>query len=465
MTAETLVQREKPMAQLDDLKQAAMRHVWPNFASRVDLARNDPKFIVSGKGALVWDENGKEYIDAFSAIQTTQIGHGRAEIAEAVLEQMKKLEFYPTVIDYFTLPLVRLAEKMAGIVPGGLERFCFANDGSEAVELALKIAKRYQQVSGHARRYKVISRRWAYHGATMGALSVNGVSAIRAGMEPMVPGVRHVSPAYCYHCELGLSYPACRVACVEEIDRIIAWEGPDTVAAVIVEPVMGAAVGFAAPPREYLPRLRRICDEHGVLLVFDEVSVGFGRTGKWFACQHYDTYPDLMTFAKGVTSGYLPLGGVAVRPEIAGRFIGEHADADFVHGHSFAGHTTSCAAALANIAVMEREGLVDRARKYGAELPNKLRGLTHHPVVGEVRGIGMAFGIEIVKDRETRETLSAELEFTRRVRLRAWELGLICRAEKDIVVLCPPLVMTDEEGERVVKILDQAIGEVAAATL
>ena len=450
------------MADLDDLKHVALTHVWPNFASRVDLAREEPKFIVSGKGAKVWDEDGKEYIDAFAAIQTTQIGHGRPEIAEAVAEQMRRLAFYPAVIDYFTVPVVRLAHKLAQIVPGGLDRFCFANDGSEAVELALKIAKRYQQERGHARRYKVISRRFAYHGATMGALSVNGVPGIRAGMDPMVPGVRHGPAAYCYRCEYGLSHPACGMQCVEEIGRIIAWEGPDTVAAVIVEPVMGAAVGFAAPPDGYLKRLREICDQHGVLLIFDEVSVGFGRTGKWFACQHWGVYPDIMTMAKGLTSGYLPLGAAAVRPEIFETFIGRSAHADFVHGHSFAGHTSSCAAALANIAIIEQEGLVERAATFGADLLGKLRGLLRHPIVGEVRGAGMAYGIEIVKDRATRAPFDAGLGLTRKLRLRSWELGLIIRAEKDIVVLCPPLVLTEDEGDRVVAILDQVIGEAEA---
>lgn len=444
------------------LKQDALHHVWPNFASRVDLARNEPKFIVSGKGAKVWDEEGKEYIDAFAAIQTTQIGHGRVEVAEAVAEQMRQLAFYPTVIDYFTIPIVRLAAKLATITPKDLDRFCFANDGSEAVELALKIAKRYQQERGFPRRYKVVSRRYAYHGATMGALSVNGVPGIRAGMDPMVPGVRHAPAAYCYRCEYGLSYPACGMQCVEEINRIITWEGKETVAAVIVEPVMGAAVGFAAPPDGYLKRLREICDQQGVLLIFDEVSVGFGRTGKWFACQHWGVYPDLMTMAKGLISGYLPLGAVAVRPEIFETFIGENAQADFVHGHSFAGHTSSCAAALANITIIEREKLVARAATFGAELLKKLQRLLSHPIVGEVRGAGMAYGIEIVKDRATKETFDASLAVTRKMRLRAWDLGLIIRAEKDIVVLCPPLVLTEEEGDRLVAILDQIFSEAEA---
>jgi len=441
------------------LTEIAQEHFWPNFGSRQDMQEVPLRILVSGNGALVTDDSGKEYIDCFAAIQTTQVGHGRREIADAVYAQMQKLAFYPAVLTYFTEPILELARKLTEIVPGGLSRFYFCNDGSEAVEAALKMARRTQQERGFGGRYKVVSRRLAYHGVTMGALSVNGLPGIRRGFDPGVPGVSFAAPPYCYRCEFGLDCPDCGLQCYRDIERIVEFEGPQTVAAIIAEPVMGAATGFAAPPPGYLARLRELCDRTGILLIFDEVSVGFGRTGKWFSCENYGVFPDIMTMAKGLTSGYLPLGAVAVKPEIGDLFYGPKASADFVHGHSMGGHTASCAAALAAIGIMERENLVQRAAETGAYMLERLEGLQAHHIVGEVRGTGMGFGIEIVGDKATKERLPAGLQVTRRIRLRSWELGLIVRNETDLVVLCPPLVLTHEQADRTVAILDQAIGE------
>lgn len=441
------------------LAEIAHEHFWPNFGSRQDMQEVPLRILVSGEGAIVRDESGKEYIDCFAAIQTTQVGHGRREIADAVYAQMQKLAFYPAVLTYFTEPILELAAKLAEIVPTGLSRFYFCNDGSEAVEAALKIARRTQQERGFGGRYKLISRHLAYHGVTMGALSVNGLPGIRRGFDPGVPGVSFAPPPYCYRCQCGLQPQSCGLQCYEEIERIVEFEGPQTIAAIIVEPVMGAATGFAAPPEGYLANLRQLCDRTGILLIFDEVSVGFGRTGKWFSCEHYGVYPDIMTMAKGLTSGYLPLGAVAVKPEIGDLFYGPKAKADFIHGHSMGGHTASCAAALAAIAIMEREHLVERAAEMGTYMLGKLRALESHPIVGEVRGCGMGFGIEIVKDKASKERLPANLGVTRRIRLRSWDLGLIVRNETDLVVLCPPLVLTKEQADKTVAILDQAIGE------
>jgi adenosylmethionine-8-amino-7-oxononanoate aminotransferase len=444
------------------LSQIAQEHFWPNFGSRQDMQEVPLRILVSGDGAIVRDEQGREYIDCFAAIQTTMVGHGRREIADAVYAQMQRLAFYPAVLTYFTEPILELAAKLGELVPGGLSRFYFCNDGSEAVEAALKIARRTQQERGFGGRYKMISRRLAYHGVTMGALSVNGLPGIRRGFDPGVPGVSFAPPPYCYRCEMGLDCASCGLECYRAIERIVEFEGPDTVAAIILEPVMGAATGFAAPPAGYLAKLRELCDRTGILLIFDEVSAGFGRTGKWFSCENYGVYPDIMTMAKGLTSGYLPLGAVAVRPEIGDLFYGPKASADFVHGHSMGGHTASCAAALAAIAIMQNEGLVERAAAMGRYMLAALKPLERHPIVGEVRGTGMGFGIEIVKDKATKENLPANLGVTRRIRLRAWDLGLICRNETDLVVLCPPLVLTEEQADRTAAILDQCLSEVEA---
>jgi adenosylmethionine-8-amino-7-oxononanoate aminotransferase len=404
--------------------------------------------------------DGAEYIDAFSANQAVQCGYGREEIARAVYEQLKTLSFYPSVIDYFTPPTIKLAEKLARLLPGDLSICYFVNDGSEAVETALKIAKRTQQARGYLGRYKVISRRMAYHGATMGALSVLGIPANRKGFDPFVPGTRHVPPPCCYRCEFGKQYPGCDLDCLRAIEQVIEFEGPDTVACVIVEPIMGAATGYAVPPPEYLPGLRKICDRYGVLLIFDEVSVGFGRTGKMFAMEHFPgAVPDLVTAGKGLSSGYLPICCVAATPEIADLFIGENAQHDFTHGHTFGTHPACCAAALANLELMEKEALVTRAEEMGGYLRGKLQSLYDHRIVGDLRGKGMCFGIELVKDRGAKEGFDPAQGVTNWIRLRCYELGVILRGEPHILVLCPPLVLKKEQADKIAETLHQAIGE------
>jgi len=419
----------------DALKQAALKYVWPNFASRTELKKREPKILVRGEGVKVFDIDGKEYIDAFSANQAVQCGYGREEIAKAVYEQLKTFSFYPSVIDYFTPPAILLAEKLAQLFPGDLSKCYFVNDGSEAVETALKIAKRTQQARGFARRYKVISRRLAYHGATMGALSVLGIPGNREGFDPFVPGARHVSPPYCYRCEFGKEYPGCDLDCARAIEHMIEFEGPNTVAGVIVEPIMGAATGYAVPPPEYLPFLRRICDKYGVLLIFDEVSIGFGRTGKMFSMEHFPSvFPDIVTSGKGLSSGYLPICCCATTPEIADLFIGEDAEFDFIHGHTFGTHPACCAAALANLEIMEKEGMVKKAEEMGAYLRGKLENLYEHRIVGDIRGKGMCFGIELVRDKKTKEQFDASIGLTNRIRIRCYELGLILRGEPHYIV-------------------------------
>ncbi|MBM4087325.1 MAG: aspartate aminotransferase family protein, partial [Planctomycetes bacterium] len=296
-------------------------------------------------------------------------------------------------------------------------------------------------------------------GVTLGALSLNGTTAFRQPFEPLLPGVRHAPAAHCYRCELGLAYPACELRCAKEVETIIRWESPDTVSAMILEPVMGVRTGFAVPPREYLPEIRRICDRYGVLLIHDEVLTGFGRTGKTFACEHWNVTPDLMAMAKGLTSGYLPLGATAVKQVIAQKFIGEAAEHDFIHGHTFGGHPASCAAAIANLDLFDKEGLTDRAHRLGFYLREKLNELRKHPTVGDVRGIGMLFAIEFVKDKKTKEKFPPELGLMRRFRLRCWESGLIVRNEADLIALAPPLVLTREQADKIVAILEKVITE------
>lgn len=443
----------------DELSEKALRYVWPNFAQGVEIRKKRPKIIAGGKGSKYIDIDGREYIDGFSAMQTCFIGHGRKEIAEAVYKQILEVEFVPTVIDFYSVPTILLAEKLGKLAPGKLERSFFVNDGSEAVETALKMAKQYWWEKGYRRRYKVIARRWGYHGVTMGALSVTGHPYFRPPFEPLVPGVRHVAPPICYRCEFGRSYPGCDLECAKEIEQVVKWENPETIACIIAEPVMGAATGYAVPTKEYIPFLRELCNRYGILLILDEVLAGFGRTGKWFVCQHWDIEPDIVTIAKGVASGYLPIGVAIATQEVASPFMGDNSYTDFRHGHTFGGHSAVCAAALASIEIMEKEDLVNRAVQMGDYLRGKLESLYDFKTVGDIRGIGMLFGIELVADKKTKAYLPKEAEVGRWVRNRCYELGLICWADADIIILAPPLTLTQGEADEIVRILTQAIGE------
>jgi len=440
-------------------KKAAREYCWPNFPSFREM-EEDPRILVAGHGSYYVDVDGREILDGFAGLQNCQIGHGRREVAEAVYKQMLELEFAPAVINILTPPVVELAQKMTEVMPKCLRRTFFVNDGSEAVEAALKIAKQYQWERGFRKRYKTVSRRGAYHGVTMGALSVSGHTWFRSPMEPLMPGSVHVAPPFCYRCDLGLSYPSCDLQCVQLTERIIQWEDPETVACMIIEPVMGAQMGYAVPPDGYLEGLREICDRYGIILIIDEVLVGFARSGRWFAHQHWDVEPDIMTTAKGLSSGYLPLGAASVRPEIAAPFMGPESKGDFRHGHTYGGHTTSCAAALANIEIIQREKLPERAETMGKYIRERIRAMfDKHPVMGDLRGMGMLFGIELVADRETRAFLPKEKEVGDWIRRRCYDLGLVLRAAGDVVILAPPLTMTREEADRMCDIMDRAIGE------
>jgi len=303
-----------------DLRAQDRAHVWHPLFQHQQLEDRDLLVIEEGHGTILTDADGNTYLDAYAGLWNVNVGYGRQEIAQAVQEQMNKLAFYPH--SQINAPATQLATKLAQLLPGDLQHIFFSNSGSEANETAFKIARQYgrQKYPGE-NRYKIIARYQGYHGFTFGAMSATGQTGRRVKFEPLVPGFFHVDPPYCYRCPLKLEYPSCGIACVEEIEEVIRREDPSSVAAVIVEPIIGGG-GVIIPPDEYLPRLRQICDQYGVLLILDEVITGFGRTGKLFACEHWDVTPDMITMAKGVSSGYLPLGACAVTPEIFETFLG-----------------------------------------------------------------------------------------------------------------------------------------------
>jgi adenosylmethionine-8-amino-7-oxononanoate aminotransferase len=441
----------------DGQQQALADNVWLHFFQMGHLSSTDarPTVLVRGEGSRVWDQEGNEYIDALSGLFAVNVGYGRREIVDAMAAQLAEIP-YVSPFSFPSLPMIDLSAKLAEISSTGPQSRAFlTSGGSDAVEAALKIAKVLQRKRGFADRSKVIARRVSYHGTSMGALSVNGVTSIRNGFGPLVPGARHAPLPYRFRCDYCAAVSACAGTCADEVERLIAFEGPETVAAVIMEPVQNSGGAIVSPPG-YLQRVREICDQYGIVFIVDEVICGFGRVGGWFGSAEMGVQPDIITTAKAMTSGYAPLGAAIVRKEIADAFLGDEGD-KFVHGITFGGHVASCAAALANIAIIERENLTQRSRDMGTYMQRELRAaLGDHPNVGEVRGMGMFMAVELVRDRATRCSLEGE------DRLMVWlseqlkARGLICRADdrlEPVIQLAPPLNMLQSDADEAIAIV------------
>jgi adenosylmethionine-8-amino-7-oxononanoate aminotransferase len=413
-----------------------------------------PLVVVEGDGIRVTDSDGKSWIDVNGGYASVNIGYGRTEIAEAVREQMLRLSYFPQGAT--TEPLVRFVEKLAEIAPGSLERAWPVTGGSEANETAIKIARAYHKRMGDAGRYKIISRRGSYHGATGGVMWLG--SGDRSDYEPGYQGAVYAPQPNPYRCELGGETPSeCAVRCAQAVEDLIRFHGAKTVAAVIAEPV-SAASAAAVPGDEYWPMLRQICDRYGVLLIADEVVCGFGRTGKMFALEHWGVVPDIMTVAKGVTSCYLPLAAAIATTQVADAFAGE--DNVFRQALTFGGHPVAAVAALENIDILERDGLVQNSAKTGAYFLEQLRGLMEdHLMIGDARGIGLLLGIELVADRETKEAFPKSARVPERLSEKFRERGLILRVGGARVGFCPPLCITRDEVDEIVAALDSSIGE------
>jgi len=434
-----------------ELRSKAKERVVFPVVSPQEVSKMGPLVFTRGEGIYVWDVDGKRYMDSMSSgVYAVHVGYGRKDIAKAMAEQASRLHYF-CPYGYISEPVIKLGEKLAELAPGDLSITFFVCDGSEAVESAFKIAKQWAYHKGYRRKYKIISRRRAYHGSTMGALAATGtMSPLREIMEPLPPGYRFASAPYCYRCDFGLSYPDCGLQCAASVEQIIQHEGPDNVAAFIGEMVM-AAGGCIAPPPEYWPRIREICDEYGVLLIDDEVVCGFGRTGKFFGAEHYGIEPDIMTMAKSITSGYSPLGATMTKRQII-----EDMPA-FWHVHTYNNHPVSCTASLENIRIIEEENLVKNAAEMGKYLLAGLESLSPHPSVGDVRGLGLLTAVEFVKDKATRERFPEEEGFCSRVMDLALEEGLILRQVEDIIEFCPPLIITKSEIDEMLEITDRAI--------
>ncbi|HEX9063841.1 MAG TPA: aspartate aminotransferase family protein [Streptosporangiaceae bacterium] len=448
---------ESPALDHVSLQEAAKRNLWLHFTRHSGFADNDIPMIVRGEGQYVFDQYGKRYLDGLSGLFVSQIGHGRTDVAEAGARQAAELAYFP-LWSYAHPRAVELASRLASHAPGDLNRVFFTTSGSEAVESAWKLAKQYFRLTGEPTRYKVLSRYIAYHGTTHGALAITGLPDIKMPFEPLPAGGVRVPNTNFYRAPSFVAddLQAFGIWAADEIERTIVREGPESVAAVYLEPVQNSG-GCFPPPPGYFQRVREICDKYGVLMVSDEVICAFGRLGYIFGCERYGYQPDIITFAKGVTSGYSPMGGMMVSDRLMEPY--QNDEHTFLHGVTFAGHPVSCAVALANLDVFEKEDLLGNVRANEAGFRATLEKLNDLPIVGDVRGDGYFYGIEMVKDKATRETFSDE-ESERLLRgylsPALFDAGLICRADDrgdPVIQLSPPLTCTQEHFDEIEQIL------------
>ncbi|MCY4725078.1 aspartate aminotransferase family protein [Nocardioides sp. STR2] len=449
-----------------DYQAAGRDHLWLHFTRHSTYENGgEMPLIVKGEGHRIWDSHGREYIDGLAGLFVVQVGHGREELAEAAARQAKELAFFP--LWSFAHPrAVELADRIAAMAPGDLNRVFFTTGGGEAVESAWKLAKQYYKLTGKPNKHKVISRAVAYHGTPQGALSITGIPPLKEMFEPLVPGAHKVPNTNFYRRPefVGDDEKAFGRWAADRIAEAIEFEGPDTVAAVFLEPVQNAG-GCFPPPPGYFERVREICDQYDVLLVSDEVICAFGRVGEMFGAAEFGYQPDIITCAKGMTSGYSPIGAMIASDRLFEPF--KQGTTAYAHGYTFGGHPVSSAVAMANLDIFEREGLTDHVQRNAPAFRATLEKLLDIPIVGDVRGHGYFYGIELVKDRETKETFDdAESERLLRGYLSGalWEAGLYCRADDrgdPVIQLAPPLIIGqpefDDIGQRLRSVLTGAL--------
>jgi adenosylmethionine-8-amino-7-oxononanoate aminotransferase len=424
-------------------------------------AHQSAKTWVSGHGAIVADDTGREYIDGLAGLWCVNVGHGRRELADAAHRQMSTLAYHSSYAGSTNPPAIALAEKLSTITYPSINTFFFTSGGAEASESSFKTARFYWKALGKPDKVKIISRRRAYHGLTLAAMSATGLSAFWPMFEPRVPGFLHIDAPDPYRFVNSNPDVSLGVAAANQLEEAIVREGADTVAAFIAEPVQGAG-GVIVPPADYFSRVREICDRHDVLLIADEVITGFGRTGRWFGLEHYGVEPDIMQFAKGITSGYIPLGGIGVSDRVREVMNGVPPAKRWMHAYTYSGHPTCCAVALANIDIIEREGLVGRAERAGQHLRSRLRTLESLDHVGDVRCQGLIAAVEVVADKNTKEQFNSELGLSQRLTEALLDRGLCTRVIMDCICLAPPLMIDDELLDRAVSIIGDTIPAVVS---
>jgi adenosylmethionine-8-amino-7-oxononanoate aminotransferase len=452
--SETVMQAPADAAlEAPSLRELDLAYLWHPYTEMSAYADRQLT-LVRGDGCYVEDDAGNRYVDAIAGLWNVQVGHGRMEIVAAAAAQLEALPFTP-LNGRGHEPGIRLAEKLVELAPGALRHVFYTTSGTESVEVAIKIARQYWRNRGRASRYKIVDIARAFHGCTLGSLSAGGLFEDKQSFEPMAEGFLRIPLPHTFHCPYGQTQPACAIQCADELDRLIVHEGPETVAAFLAEPVLGGA-GMVVPAPEFWTRIQEICRRHDILLLVDEVAMGFGRTGRMFTCEHYGLEPDVLATAKGITSGYVPLGAVLATDAVFDEFLGP--GREFGHGSTCAGHPVACAAALANLELIVNEGLCERAADLGAELLERLRvSLDGCPVVGEVRGLGLTIGIDLVD--ASGAPLSRGGELCDRLRAR----GILARPVgwSSVLPMMPPLMIPRETAFEVADAYADVVWELA----
>lgn len=446
-----------PLTEALQTDQAHLIHPLQNPA-----AQRNAKIWVKGNGAIIQDAEGREYIDGLAGLWNVNVGHGRVALAQAAFDQMSSLAYHSAYAGGTNLPAIQLAEKLSELAYPQINRFYFTSGGAESSETSFKTARFYWKAVGKPTKIKIISRLRGYHGLTMAAMSATGMPNFWTMFEPRVPNFIQIESPYPYRFNNPDPSVSPGIAAANLLEKKILEEGADTVAAFIAEPVQGAG-GVIVPPDDYFPRIREICDRYEVLFISDEVITGFGRTGKWFGLEHYNVEPDIMQFAKGITSGYVPLGGIGVSNKIAEAMDSVPAPQRWMHAYTYSAHATCCAVANANIKIIEDEGLVERAAEQGTKLMQALQTLSPMEGVGNIRGLGLIAAVEIVADPNTKATYAADRQLNQRFMDALLAKGLYTRALFDAICVSPPLVITDEQIERMVNIIRETIPEVLDA--
>jgi putrescine aminotransferase len=427
------------------------RHYLHPFTDFRALAQEGARVITRAEGVYLHDSEGRRILDAMSGLWCVNVGYGRAELAEVAARQMRELPYYNSFFKSTNPPAIELARLLAELTPPQFNRVFFTNSGSEANDTILRMTRRYWDLLGQPERSVVVSRVNAYHGSTMAGASLGGMAPMHAQGGLPIPGIVHIEQPYWYENGAGLAPAEYGLRAAHRLAEKIEELGPGRVAAFIGEPIQGAG-GVIIPPETYWPEIQRICREYGILLIADEVICGFGRTGRWFGCEHFGFEPDFMTLAKGITSGYQPLGGAMVSDRVAEVLVGR--GGEFHHGYTWSGHPVACAVAIANLAILRREKLVERAREdIGPYLQQRWRELADHPLVGEVRGVGMIGALELVADKQSRSFFPSRGDTGLICRDHCFANGLVMRAVKDTMIIAPPLVM---ERAHVDELIDKA---------
>src|SRR6266481_3999797 len=421
-----------------------------------------------GEGCWIIDQTGRRYLDASGQAAVINIGHGVTEIGRAMAEQSSQLAFAHTT-QFHSQPAEKLAQRLLALAPPNFRpggRVYFTSGGSEATETAIKLARQFHLENGQPARYRVVSRRQSYHGSTLGAMTVSGNVTRRAPYQPLLAEWGHVAPCFCYHCPFGKEFPDCGVACASDLDNFLSANDSASVAAFIFEPIVGATLGAAVPPDGYPQRIAKICRDHGILLIADEIMTGMGRTGKPFAVQHWDVEPDIILVGKGIASGYAPLGAVLIAPRVVEAF--ERGSGAFQHGFTYQAHPVAAAAGNAVLDYIESRNLFDRVQPSAEILRAKLSDLQSHPHVGEIRCLGLLLGIEFVKNKSTREPFPKEQNIAERIRQAALDenvlayptQGCVDDVNGDDILIAPPFIVTPQECQLIANALRSALQKV-----